>query len=70
MGLELSTQDNTKYSSNYFSRIFKKGILLMELFKKDIKNMKMGDANVFAIVVTSCIAYILLLGISDQCLSS
>jgi hypothetical protein len=42
----------------------------MELFKKDIKNMKMGDASVFAIVVTSCIAYILLLGIADQCLSS
>jgi hypothetical protein len=42
----------------------------MELFKKDIKNMKMGDASVFSIVVTSCIAYILFLGIADQHLSS
>jgi hypothetical protein len=40
----------------------------MELFKKDIKNMEMGDANVFAIVATSCTAYIILLGIVDQLL--
>jgi len=33
--------------------------------------MKMGDANVFTIVATLCVAYILLLGIVEQlCLSS
>jgi hypothetical protein len=38
----------------------------MELFKKDNINMKMGDANVFAIVATLCTTYILLLGIVNQ----
>jgi hypothetical protein len=38
----------------------------MELFKKDIKYMKMGDASVFTIAAILCIAYILLLGIVDQ----
>jgi hypothetical protein len=45
---------NAIQSGNYLFTIFIKGIMSMEMLKKHIKNMKMGDAGIVVIVIALC----------------